>query len=326
MHSRGNDPAAFDVQVTWQPVQVTDPPDLTMPTILIVEDDRAAREGLGQLLTGAGFSVTTAGDGAEALTKLEEQRFDVMLLDIWLPKMSGLELLGRLRDKPDQPKIIIMTADDSTETLLSSLRKEAHQFVIRKPIEPTALLALIRSAVASPGEPHIVVLSARPAWVGTCSNSLRARRRGPIQKATYSTLTLLNERSSRRNDDGFFGAAARRALDLPREIRETMGGIFRELLLDAMEWDGHLDPNRKVRIAYLRARKVILYRITDAGDRFRSGDLPLAADRHTDPSPQSDRRSGSNLLRPGALLARAEGDELLFNEARNEVVVVKYLE
>jgi CheY-like chemotaxis protein len=272
-----------------------------MPTILIVEDDRAAREGLGQLLTGAGFSVTTAGDGAEALTKLEEQRFDVMLLDIWLPTMSGLDLLGRLRGKPDQPKIIIMTGDDSTETLLSSLRQEAHQFV-RKPIELAALLALIRSVVASPVEPHIVVLSARPAWVELlvpCGHDVADR----IQ----SYIVNLD-------------------LDLPREIRETMGGIFRELLLDAMEWDGHLDPNRKVRIAYLRARKVILYRITDAGDRFRSGDLPLAADRHTDSSPQSDRRSGSNLLRPGALLARAEGDELLFNEARNEVVVVKYLE
>jgi CheY-like chemotaxis protein len=272
-----------------------------MPTILIVEDDRAAREGLCQLLTGAGFSVTTAGDGAEALTKLEEQRFDVMLLDIWLPKMNGLELLGRLRDKPAQPKIIIMTADDSTETLLLSLRKEAHQFV-RKPIEPTALLALVRSAVGSPGEPSIVVLSARPAWVELlvpCGHEVADR----IQ----SYIVNLD-------------------VDLPREIRETMGVIFRELLLDAMEWDGHLDPNRKVRIAYLRARKVLLYRITDAGDRFRSSDLPLAAARHTDTSLQSDRRRGSNLLRPGALLARAEGDELLFNEARNEVVVVKYLD
>jgi hypothetical protein len=215
--------------------------------------------------------------------------------------MSGLELLGRLRDKPAQPKIIIMTADDSTETLLLSLRKEAHQFV-RKPIEPTALLALVRSAVASPDEPSIVVLSARPAWVELlvpCGHEVADR----IQ----SYIVNLD-------------------VDLPREIRETMGVIFRELLLDAMEWDGHLDPNRKVRIAYLRAQKVLLYRITDAGDRFRSSDLPLAAARHTDTSLHSDRRSGSNLLRPGALLARAEGDELLFNEARNEVVVVKYLD
>jgi CheY-like chemotaxis protein len=273
-----------------------------MPTILIVEDDRAAREGLSQLLTMAGFSVTTAGDGAEALTKLEEQPFDVMLLDLWLPKVSGLELLGRLPDRPDQPKIIIVTADDTPETLLLSLRKQAHQFV-RKPIEPAALLALVRSAVASPaGEPAIMVLSARPAWVEllvSCGHEVADR----IQ----SYIVSLD-------------------IDLPREIREPMGRIFRELLLDAMEWDGHLDPNRRVRIAYLRAQKMLMYRIVDAGYSRHSGDLPLAAAGHTDASLQNDGRGGSNLLRPGALLARAEVDELLVNEARNEVVVVKYLD
>ena len=273
-----------------------------MPTILIVEDDRAAREGLCQLLTVAGFSVTAATDGAEALTKLEEQRFDMMLLDIWLPKISGLELLERLRDKPDQPKIIIITADDTPETLLLTLRKQAHQFV-RKPIDPTALLALVRSAVASPpGEPAIVVLSARPAWVEllvSCGHEVADR----IQ----SYIVNLD-------------------VDLPREIRETMGLVFRELLLDAMEWDGQLDPNRKVRIAYLRARKMLLYRIADAGYGFRSSDRHLSADRHIAASLEHEGRGRSNLLWPGALLARAQADELLFNEGRNEVAVVKYLD
>lgn len=271
-----------------------------MPTILIVEDDRAAREGLSQLLTGAGFSVTTAGDGAEALTKLEDQRFDVMLLDIWMPKINGLELLGRLREKPDQPKIIVMTADDTPETLLLTLRKQAHHFV-RKPIEPAALVALVRSAMASPpGEPAIVVLSARPAWV-----ELLVSCAPDVADRIQSYIVNLD-------------------VDLPQEIRESMGLTFRELLLDAMEWDGHLDPNRKVRIAYLRAQKMLMYRIADAGYGFRSSDLQPSAARRED-SLQGDGRDGSQLLRPGALLARAQADELLFNEARNEVVVVKYL-
>ena len=68
-----------------------------------------------------------------------------------------------------------------------------------------------------------------------------------------------------------------------------------------------------------------LYRIADAGYGFRSSDLQRSAARRED-SLQGDRRGGgSQLLRPGALLARAQADELLFNEARNEVVVVKYL-
>src|SRR5688572_19364325 len=136
-----------------------------MPTILIVEDERAAREGLAQLLTAAGFSVATAADGAAALGTLETQQFDLMLLDVWMPKFTGLEVLERLHGKPDVPKIIVMTADDTPETLLRAMRKDAHQFV-RKPIEPAALVALVRTAIAVPAaEPAIVVLSARPAWV-----------------------------------------------------------------------------------------------------------------------------------------------------------------
>src|SRR5438093_521776 len=100
-----------------------------MATILIVEDDRAAREGLSQLLTAKGFDVTAAGDGAQALTKLDEQRFDLMLLDVWMPQISGLDLLERRHDKPDVPRILVMTADDTPETLLLTLRRQAHQFV-----------------------------------------------------------------------------------------------------------------------------------------------------------------------------------------------------
>ena len=272
---------------------------MSAPTILIVEDDRAAREGLSQLLSGAGFDVTPATDGEEALARLDERRFDVMLLDSWLPRITGLELLKRLGDRPGQPKIIITTADDTPETLLMTLRKKAHQFV-RKPIEPKALLALVRSAVASPGEPAIVVLSARTAWVEvlvSCAHEVADR--------IHSYIVNLD-------------------VDLPEDIRETMGRVFRELLLDAMEWDGHLDPNRKVRIAYLRAQKMMLFRIADAGSGFRATDLPSSAGRASSAAP-GDARAGSHLARPGALLARTQADELLFNEAGNEVAVVKYL-
>jgi hypothetical protein len=53
--------------------------------------------------------------------------------------------------------------------------------------------------------------------------------------------------------------------DLAPEVRESVGFAFRELLLNAIEWGGQLDPNRKVRIAYLRARRMLLYRIADPG-------------------------------------------------------------
>ena len=275
-----------------------------MHKVLLVEDNQAAREGLSQLLGRSGFSVTTANDGVEALEKLNEQSFDVMLLDIWLPRMNGLQLLEQLRDKPNQPKVIVMTADDSPETLLLTLRKQAYQFV-SKPVQPAALVELLRNTLAAPtGLPAMVVLSARPGWVEVLVPCAR-----DVADRIQSYILQLE-------------------LDLPQAVRETVGLVFRELLLDAMEWDGHLDPNRKVRIAFLRARRMLLYRIADAESGFRVSDSPAgAAGRQADASVETiGHRGGDMGLRPGAIMARAQADEVLFNEARNEVVVVKYLD
>ncbi|MDO8793844.1 MAG: response regulator [Vicinamibacterales bacterium] len=271
---------------------------------MLVEDNQAAREGLSQLLGLSGFSVTTANDGVEALEKLNEQSFDVMLLDIWLPRMNGLQLFEQLRDKPNQPKVIVMTADDSPETLLLTLRQQAYQFV-SKPVQPAALVELLRNTLAAPtGLPAMVVLSARPGWVEVLVPCAR-----DVADRIQSYILQLE-------------------LDLPQAVRETVGMVFRELLLDAMEWDGHLDPNRKVRIAFLRARRMLLYRIADAGSGFRVSDSPVgAAGRQADTSVETTGHRGGDMgLRPGAIMARAQADEVLFNEARNEVVVVKYLD
>ena len=76
--------------------------------ILVVDDDRAARLLLQKSLEDAGFSVSVAGDGGDALKLLGAERFDLMLLDLWMPKVSGLDLLSRLRTKKSRPRIIVM--------------------------------------------------------------------------------------------------------------------------------------------------------------------------------------------------------------------------
>jgi CheY-like chemotaxis protein len=275
-----------------------------MHRILLVEDNQAAREGLSQLLGLSGFSVTTANDGVEALERLDEASFDLMLLDIWLPRMDGLQLLKEMSGKPNEPKVIVMTGDDSPETVLLTLRQQAYQFV-SKPVEPAALLELLRNTLAAPTNlPAIVVLSARPGWVEVlvpCERNVADRIQSYISQL---------------------------GLDLPQAIRDTVGLVFRELLLDAMESDGHLDPNRKVRIAFLRARRMLLYRIADAGSGFRASDSSAgAAGRQADAGVETAGVRAADMgLRPGAIMARAGADEVLFNEARNEVVVVKYLD
>ena len=282
------------------------PHDKTMHKILIVEDDRATRHLLASLLKAANFSVATAQDGANALRRLKTESCDLMLLDIWMPRMTGLELLARLRDEPVRPKVVVMTTDDAPETLLQAVRDQAYQY-ISKPVEPKALVELIRRVLAAPAaSPPIEVVSARPSWV---------------------ELLVPCEREAAERIQGFM---AHLDTDLPPEVRETVGFAFRELLLNAIEWGGQLDPNRKVRIACLRARRMLLYRIADPGPGFSFKSLSHAAVGHPEGSPLDHMNTREEKgLRPGGfgiMISQAKVDELIYNEAQNEVVFVKYLD
>ena len=118
--------------------------------------------------------------------------------------------------------------------------------------------------------------------------------------------------------------------DLAPEVREAIAYAFRELLMNAIEWGGRLDPARTVRISCLRTRRMLLYRIADPGPGFNLEDLPHAAigGPPDDPVAHMNVREAKG-IRPGGfglLMVRGSVDELLYNEKRNEVVFVKYLE
>jgi anti-sigma regulatory factor (Ser/Thr protein kinase) len=117
---------------------------------------------------------------------------------------------------------------------------------------------------------------------------------------------------------------------LEPELRESIGYAFRELLLNAVEWGGKLDPKRKVRIACLRSERMLLYRIADPGPGFKIDQLPHAAIGQStdDPIAHMQVREEKG-IRPGGfglMMVRASVDELIYNEKRNEVVFVKYLD
>ena len=81
-----------------------------MNAILVAEDDRPTRMLLRERLRAAHFSVTTAKDGVDALAKLKKRPFDLMLLDIWMPRMNGLEVLAHLKNSPSRPRVVVMTS------------------------------------------------------------------------------------------------------------------------------------------------------------------------------------------------------------------------
>lgn len=277
-----------------------------MKKVLVADDDRTTRLLISQLLKDAGHKVTEAADGAAALKKLRAGQYDLLLLDIWMPRMNGLELLARLKEEPSRPPVIVMTSDDTPETLLQAVREQAYHYV-SKPIEPKALAKLIHDALAErPASPPIEVISARPTWV---------------------ELLVPCDIEVAERIQSFLG---RLKADLSPEVRESVGAAFHELLLNAIEWGGKFDPNRKVRISYLRAQRMLMYRIADPGSGFRFEDLQHAALSNPKDAPYlHDEVREKKGMRPGGfgiLLTKARVDELLYNEAQNEVVFVKYLD
>ena len=117
--------------------------------------------------------------------------------------------------------------------------------------------------------------------------------------------------------------------DLPDDLRNTIGLAFKELLLNAVEWGGKLDPNRKVRIAQVRSSRMLLYRVADPGPGFSFKGLTHAAVGQPADEPIAHTNVRDQLgIRPGGFgitMIRAIADELLYNEAQNEVIFIKYL-
>ena len=275
--------------------------------ILVVDDDRVLRHALSTLLEEAGHAVSQAGDGPEALARLAGGPTDLMLLDLGLPGMGGMEVLARVRALASPPRVVVVTADDTPETLLEAIRGQVDGYV-RKPFAPGGIVDVISDVLAKPPAAAlpIEVVSARPEWVeilAPCSLDAANRIQGFM-------MTL--------------------EAGLPEHVRESVGSAFHELLFNGVEWGGKLDPTRKVRISCIRTRRMLLYRIADPGEGFDIGRLSHAAISNPDDNPlQHALVREEKGLRPGGLglaITRTLVDELVYNEKRNEVVFVKYLD
>jgi DNA-binding NtrC family response regulator len=115
--------------------------------ILIVDDEAEIRESLQTLLELEGYEVETAANGEEGLSKLGEQPFDLVLLDLALPGRSGIELLPEIRALDPQLPVIIITAYGTVEDAVRAMQGGAGNF-LQKPWDNEKLLADVRAAVA----------------------------------------------------------------------------------------------------------------------------------------------------------------------------------
>jgi two-component system, OmpR family, alkaline phosphatase synthesis response regulator PhoP len=120
--------------------------------ILTVDDDDRIRRLVQFNLQRAGYRVSTAGDGVEALDQIGQERPDLVLLDINMPRMDGIEVLRRLRADPETAAlpVILLTAKAQDEDILEGKRSGA-DYYLTKPFSPVELLSVIREALGAPG-------------------------------------------------------------------------------------------------------------------------------------------------------------------------------
>jgi two-component system response regulator AtoC len=114
--------------------------------ILVIEDEHAALEALSMLLSDEGYTVIEADRGQTGLMCARQEEPDLILLDIRLPDVNGLELLGRLRDERCDAAVVVMTADTTSSNAIRATQLGAFDY-IAKPINDEHLLVLIRRAL-----------------------------------------------------------------------------------------------------------------------------------------------------------------------------------
>jgi formate/nitrite transporter len=114
--------------------------------ILVVDDEDTVRRGIERVLAAQGAHVDGAADGAEALDLTRAQDYDVMLIDLRMPKVGGLEALARIRHENPDLATVVMTAYPSSDTAVEAMRLGATDY-ISKPLAPEQLISAVEHAV-----------------------------------------------------------------------------------------------------------------------------------------------------------------------------------
>jgi DNA-binding response OmpR family regulator len=125
--------------------------------ILIVEDERALAQALAHGLSRYGYSVDIAGDGETALEKAEVNAYDLLLLDLNLPRMDGVEVCRRLRAAGSKMGILMLTARSGLDDRVVGLDSGADDYLV-KPFHFSELLARVRAVLRREGEERNVIL------------------------------------------------------------------------------------------------------------------------------------------------------------------------
>jgi anti-sigma regulatory factor (Ser/Thr protein kinase)/ActR/RegA family two-component response regulator len=272
---------------------------------LLVGGDSQIEEQLRDILEPGLWALQHAQDNAAALVLAHVRNFDLILTSEKTSGRQDVELLQKLRRIRPHTRLIVLADESTPGDVIASMRQHAFSY-FSKPFSRGALAVMIRRAIEEPcWDDGIDVVSATPEWI-------RIRARCDLKTADR-VLQFFDEIS-----------------DLPEPERSAVAVAFREMLTNAIEHGGRLDPSQQVEISYLRARHMVTCRISDPGEGFTLDEIPHAAiaNPEDDPLRHVEYRDALG-MRPGGfgvLLTQRLVDELVYNEQGNEVMLIKYLD
>ncbi len=113
--------------------------------VLIVEDEANARTGLTELVESWGYRTDSAVDGAEGLEKVTQWSPGIVVTDLKMPRMDGMQLLGRIAELPNRPAVVMLTAQGSILSAVEAMRMGAYDY-LPKPVDPARLRTILSSA------------------------------------------------------------------------------------------------------------------------------------------------------------------------------------
>jgi len=163
--------------------------------VLVVEDDAAMRDLLEEGLQEEGHAVATAADGQEGLAVAVSSKFDLIVLDVMLPKLDGLSVSQRLRRESNQTPILMLTARDQPQDVVRGLDGGADDY-LTKPFSFDVFLARVRTVARRGLIPQAARLRIGDLELDTGTHEVsRGSKRANLTRREYSLLELLMRRS-----------------------------------------------------------------------------------------------------------------------------------
>ena len=187
--------------------------------VLVVEDDRTVGQYVKRGLEEQLNQVDLVDDGVEALARASQFEYDVLVLDLRLPGLSGIEILRTLRDKGNTTPILVLTAQDAVESKVQALRTGADDYVT-KPFAFEELLARVEALSRRPKSMASLILEVDDLEINT--NLHEVRRSGKLLELTPKEYAVLEY------------------------LVRNSGRVMTRTLITEYAWDYHFDPGTNV--------------------------------------------------------------------------------